>query len=88
MEEADRRNAAAARSEYVWVNRDRFPAGKPVHGLRQVQLPSATDQQNRRLTTEQMEVAKDENVQALLTVDNPENPVAIVIYVSNGAFRQ
>ncbi len=38
-------------SELLWVNRDRFLAGKPVRGLRQVGMASSTDQENRRLTT-------------------------------------
>jgi transposase len=46
----DRRDAAAL-SELLWVNRDRFLAGKPVRGLRQVEVATATDQENRRLTT-------------------------------------
>jgi transposase len=49
-QKTDRRDAAAL-SELLWVNRERFLAGKPVHGLRQAQLPSAADQQSRRLTT-------------------------------------
>jgi transposase len=56
-QKTDRRNAAAL-SELLWVNRERFLAGKPVHGLRQVQLPSATDQQNRRLTTRRKEASE------------------------------
>lgn len=46
----DRRDAAAL-SELLWVNRDRLLQGKPVRGLRQVDIASATDQENRRLTT-------------------------------------
>lgn len=46
----DRRDAAAL-SELLWVNRDRFLAGKPVRGLRQVAIADQTDQENRRLTT-------------------------------------
>ena len=46
----DRRDADAL-SELLWVNRDRFLAGKPVRGLRQVDIASTTDQENRRLTT-------------------------------------
>ena len=46
----DRRDAAAL-SELLWVNRDRLLQGKPVRGLRQVDIASSTDQQNRRLTT-------------------------------------
>ena len=46
----DRRDAATL-SELLWVNRDRLVAGKPVRGLRQVDIASTTDQENRRLTT-------------------------------------
>src|ERR671910_3776865 len=46
----DRRDAAAL-SELLWVNRDRLLRGKPVRGLRQIDVASSTDQQNRRLTT-------------------------------------
>ena len=37
----DRRDAAAL-SELLWVNRDRFLAGKPVRGLRQVDIATQT----------------------------------------------
>jgi transposase len=46
----DRRDAAGL-SEVLWVNRDRLLHGKPVRGLRQVDMASTTDQENRRLTT-------------------------------------
>ena len=46
----DRRDAAAL-SELLWVNRARLLHGKPVRGLRQVDIASTTDQENRRLTT-------------------------------------
>ena len=46
----DRRDAAAL-SELLWVNRERFLAGKPIRGLKQVHIANSTDQQNRRLTT-------------------------------------
>jgi transposase len=46
----DRRDAAGL-SELLWVNRDRLLHGKPVRGLRQVDIASSTDQENRRLTT-------------------------------------
>ena len=46
----DRRDAAAL-SELLWVNRGRLLEGKPVRGLRVVEMPSPTDQENRRLTT-------------------------------------
>ena len=46
----DRRDAAAL-SELLWVNRARLLQGKPVRGLRQVDIANTTDQENRRLTT-------------------------------------
>jgi transposase len=46
----DRRDAAAL-SELLWVNRGRLLQGKPVRGLRQVEIASSTDQESRRLTT-------------------------------------
>ena len=49
-QKTDRRDAAGL-SELLWVNRDRLLRGKPVRGLRQVEIPSTTDQENRRLTT-------------------------------------
>jgi len=45
----DRRDSAAL-SELLWANRDRLLQGKPVRGLRQVDISSSTDQENRRLT--------------------------------------
>jgi transposase len=46
----DRRDAAAL-SELLWVNRSRLLHGKPVRGVRQVDIASSFDQENRRLTT-------------------------------------
>jgi transposase len=46
----DRRDAAGL-SELLWVNRGRLLHGKPVRGLRQVDIASSVDQENRRLTT-------------------------------------
>ncbi len=46
----DRRDAAAL-SELLWVNRSRLLEGKPVCGLRVVDIASPTDQEDRRLTT-------------------------------------
>src|SRR6478672_13976331 len=54
----DRRDAAAL-SELLWVNRARLLQGKPVRGLRQIDLASSTDQANRRLTTLRKEVGQD-----------------------------
>jgi transposase len=45
----DRRDAGAL-SGLLWANRDRLLHGKPVRGLRQVDIASTTDQENRRLT--------------------------------------
>ncbi len=42
----DRRDAAAL-SELLWVNRARLLEGKPVRGLRQVDIASHVDQENR-----------------------------------------
>lgn len=53
----DRRDAAAL-SELLWVNRDRFLAGKPVRGLRQVEIAGQIDQENRRLTTLRKEASQ------------------------------
>src|SRR6516225_1719149 len=53
----DRRDAAAL-SELLWVNRDRLLQGKPVRGLRQVDIAGSTDQENRRLTTLRKEVGQ------------------------------
>ena len=43
----DRRDAAAL-SELLWVNRTRLLQGKPVRGLRQVDIASTVDQEDRR----------------------------------------
>src|SRR5215469_14000662 len=50
LRKTDRRDAAAL-SELLWVNRDRLLQGKPVRGLRQVDIARTADQENRRLTT-------------------------------------
>jgi len=49
-QKTDRRDAAAL-SELLWVNRNRLLQGKPVRGLRQVDISSTADRENRRLTT-------------------------------------
>src|SRR5262245_43519698 len=41
------RRAAAALSELRGVNRDRLRQGKPVRGLRQIDIARGTDQENR-----------------------------------------
>ncbi len=53
----DRRDAAAL-SELLWVNRARLLAGKSVKGLRQIDIASVTDQENRRLTTLRKEAGR------------------------------
>ncbi|MBC8351499.1 MAG: transposase [Planctomycetes bacterium] len=44
----DRRDAAAL-SELLWVNRDRLLTGKPVRGVRTIDIAAQTDQENLRL---------------------------------------
>lgn len=48
-QKTDRRDASAL-SEMLWVNRQRLLAGKPVKGVRVVQLPGAADAAARQLT--------------------------------------
>ena len=50
LRKTDRRDATAL-SELLWVNRDRLLQGKPVRGLRQVDIARDADQEDRRLTT-------------------------------------
>ncbi len=57
-QKTDRRDAAVL-SELLWVNRARLLQGKPVRGLRQVDISSTTDQENRRLTTLRQTVSCD-----------------------------
>lgn len=45
------RDPGGALSELLWVNRDRFLEGKPVRGLRQVNICSTSEQENRKLST-------------------------------------
>ncbi len=45
----DRRDASA-RSQLLWVNRQRVLGGKRVHGLKRIVLPSREEQDNRQLT--------------------------------------
>src|SRR4051812_31760860 len=54
----DRRDAAAL-SELLWINRDRLLQGKPVRGLRQVDIASTTDQEDRRLTMMRKDAGRD-----------------------------
>src|SRR5215467_1926118 len=50
LRKTDRRDAAAL-SELLWVNRERLLRGRPVRGLRQVDIARPADQEDRRLTT-------------------------------------
>lgn len=62
----DRRDAASL-SELLWVNRDRLLQGKPVRGLRQVDIPNKTDREDRRLTTLR-EQAGQERTRIILSI--------------------
>jgi len=42
----------------LWVNRGRLLDGKPVRGLRQVDVASTSDQENRRLTSLRKEIGQ------------------------------
>ena len=57
-QKTDRRDAAAL-SELLWVNRRRLLHGKPVKGLRQVDIASKVDQENRRLTMLRRDVRRE-----------------------------
>ena len=46
----DRRDASSL-SEVLWVNRDRLLHGKPVRGLRRVDIASSNNRDDRRLTS-------------------------------------
>jgi transposase len=54
----DRRDANAL-SEVLWVNRERVRQGLPVRGLRQIQVPGAQDQDDRRLTSLRHSVGRE-----------------------------
>jgi transposase len=58
IRKTDRRDAAAL-SELLWINRDRLLHGKPVRGLRQVDIASTTDQEDRRLTMMRKDAGRD-----------------------------
>ena len=58
LRKTDRRDAAAL-SELLWINRDRLLQGKPVRGLRQVDIASSTDQEDRRLTMMRKDAGRD-----------------------------
>ena len=44
----DKRDAASL-AEILWVNRERLEAGRRLHGIRQVMIPSEADRQDRLL---------------------------------------
>jgi transposase len=54
----DRRDASGL-SEVLWINRDRIAQGLPVRGLRRIQIPSALDQADRRLTSLRHDVGRE-----------------------------
>jgi len=58
IRKTDRRDAAAL-SELLWINRDRLMHGQPVRGLRQVDIASTTDQEDRRLTMMRKDAGRD-----------------------------
>src|SRR5262245_22892514 len=58
IRKTDQRDAAAL-SELLWINRDRLLHGKPVRGLRQVDIAGSTDQENRRLTMLRKHAGRD-----------------------------
>jgi transposase len=58
LRKTDRRDASGL-SEVLWVNRDRLLHGKPVRGLRQVDIASTTDQEDRRLTMLRKDAGRD-----------------------------
>jgi transposase len=54
----DRRDASGL-SEVLWINRERIAQGLPVRGLRRIQIPSALDQADRRLTGLRHDVGRE-----------------------------
>jgi len=54
----DRRDASGL-SETLWINRDRIAQGLPVRGLRRIQMPSAAEQADRRLTSQRHDVGRE-----------------------------
>jgi transposase len=58
IRKTDRRDASGL-SELLWVNRHRLLHGKPVRGLRQVDIASNTDQADRRLTMLRKDAGRD-----------------------------
>jgi hypothetical protein len=57
LRKTDCRDAAALR-ELLWGNRERLLQGKPVRGLRQVDIASSSDQENHWLTTLRQEAGQ------------------------------
>jgi transposase len=54
----DRRDAATL-AEILWVNRDRLQAGRRLHGIRQVMVPTEDDRQDRLLTGARIRFGRD-----------------------------
>ncbi len=54
----DRRDASGL-SEILWINRDRLTQGLPIRGLRRIQMPSADEQADRRLTSLRHDVGRE-----------------------------
>jgi transposase len=57
----DRRDANAL-GELLWVNRQRLLAGRHVHGLRQVYIPTPQERQDRRLTALRRDLGAERTV--------------------------
>jgi transposase len=53
----DKRDAAKL-AEILWVNRDRLQAGRRLHGIRQVMVPTEEDRQNRLLTNARIRLVR------------------------------
>jgi len=54
----DRRDASGL-SETLWINRDRVAQGLPIRGLRRIQVASAAEQADRRLTSLRHDVGRE-----------------------------
>jgi transposase len=53
----DKRDAAKL-AEILWVNRDRLQAGRRLHGIRQIMVPTEDDRQNRLLTNARIRLVR------------------------------
>ena len=58
VHKTDRRDASAL-SEILWINRDRISRDLPVRGWRRIQVPSAEQQADRRVTSQRHEVGRE-----------------------------